>query len=62
MKKTAVLTAFLLSFGQFFAAAASGTPATGERTNIWPYIFGIVAIVLIAALSWLSYLSKKNKK
>ena len=62
MKKSALLTAFLMSFGQFFVGAASGTPATGEKTNIMPYIFGIVAIVLIAALSWLSYLSKKNKK
>ena len=46
----------------FLAAADVVTPATGERTNIIPYILGIVALIIIIAFVWLTYLSKKDKK
>ena len=64
MKKAAAFTGLLLMAVQacFLAAADVVTPATGERTNIIPYILGIVALIIIIAFVWLTYLSKKDKK
>lgn len=62
MKKKAVLLIMIFAALQtsILASAESVVP-TGERVNILPYIFGIVALILIAAFAWLTYLSKKNK-
>jgi LPXTG-motif cell wall-anchored protein len=45
-----------------FMVSAQEVVPTGERTNILPYIFGIVALILIVAVGWLTYLGKKNNK
>ncbi|NLN82391.1 MAG: hypothetical protein GX136_07600 [Clostridiales bacterium] len=62
-KKSLVLICVLLAILQTgYMVSAQGTVVpTGEDTNILPYIFMIVAIILIAALGWLTYLSKRNK-
>lgn len=64
MKKALILAGTFLTaiLTGLQAAAQSNIPATGERVSIMPYILAIVAIILIAALSWLTYLSRKNKK
>lgn len=60
-RKAAVLFAAILSLPVCLVAAAKEAVPTGERINILPYILAAVALVLIVALAWLTYLSKKKK-
>lgn len=48
--------------GCLSAAASSLSPSTGEQVSKIPYIFAIVALILIASLVAISILSKKMKK
>jgi LPXTG-motif cell wall-anchored protein len=62
MKKISVVLFLIIAIIQAgFVASAQGVVPTGETINIVPYILGIIALILIAAFAWLTYLSKKNK-
>ncbi|HHV51085.1 MAG TPA: hypothetical protein PLG48_05345 [Candidatus Avimonas sp.] len=61
MKKIAAMFSTLSAVLLNIPAYAQTVVPTGERLNIVPYILAAVAVVLIAALGWLTYLSKKNK-
>lgn len=63
MKKIVLFLFTVFTAAQIgFMVSAQEVVPTGERTNILPYIFGIVALILIVAVGWLTYLGKKNNK
>ena len=66
MKKTMrALTATVTSalMAALFAVQASAetlSPMTGERTKVWPFILGGVAVILLLAVALLPGLKKKK--